>query len=204
MCNTRISEVMKNMEKIVWNKVLCQEVMKYGENMEKRNSDISWRKFRELYAIFKVEIKFWYCMFHKKVANAMPWNIKKTHFHPVWNIQKHKIPVDGIKVKFGAKVNSGQIKQSIKQTKIRFGKLEEIKQSNLESWRFGKLEIKQSNLEDLEIKQSNLESWRFGKLEDWKIFESCKLRKLNILKVEKLKFGKFKLKAGKWICQILA
>ena len=64
---------------------LCQEVMKYGENMEKRNSDISWRNFRELYAIFKVEIKFWYCMFHKKVANAMPWNIKKTHFHPVWN-----------------------------------------------------------------------------------------------------------------------
>ena len=61
------------------------------------------------------------------------------------------------------------------------------------------LKIKQSNfedledLEDLEIKQS-----RFGKLEDWKIFESCKLRKLNILKVEKLKFGKFKLKAGKW------
>ena len=52
---------------------------------------------------------------------------------------------------------------------------------------------------------------RFGKLEDWTIFESCKLRKLNILKVEKLKFGKFKLKAGKWkdqldswICQILA
>ena len=85
MCNTRISEVMKNMEKIVWNKVLCQEVMKYGENMEKRNSDISWRNFRELYAIFKVEIKFWYCMFHKKIANAMPWNIKKTHFHPVWN-----------------------------------------------------------------------------------------------------------------------
>ena len=83
--------------------------------------------------------------------------------------------MDGIEVKFGAKVNSGQIKQSIKQIKIRFGKLE----------------IKQSNLEDLEIKQSNLESWRFGKLEDWKIFESCKLRKLNILKVEKLKFGKF-------------
>ena len=66
---------------------LCQEVMKYGENMEKRNSDISWRNFRELYAIFKVEIKFWYCMFHKKIANAMPWNIKKTHFHPVWNSQ---------------------------------------------------------------------------------------------------------------------
>ena len=66
---------------------LCQEVMKYGENMEKRNSDISWRNFRELYAIFKVEIKFWYCMFHKKVANAMPWNIKKTHFHPVWNTE---------------------------------------------------------------------------------------------------------------------
>ena len=109
----------------------------------------------------------------------------------MWNIQKHKIPGDGIEVKLGAKVNSGQIKQSIKQTKIRFGKLEEIKQSNLESWRFGKLEIKQSNLEDLEIKQSNLESWRFGKLEDWKIFESCKLRNLKILKVEKLKFGKF-------------
>ena len=143
-----------------------------------------------------------------------PEILRKSHFHPVWNIQKHKIPVDGIEVKFGAKVNSGQIKQSIKQIKIRFGKLkeikqsnleswrfgklEEIKQSNLESWRFGKLEIKQSNLEDLEIKQSNLESWRFGKLEDWKIFESCKLRKLNILKVEKLKFGKFKLKAGKW------
>ena len=44
---------------------------------------------------------------------------------------KHKIPVDGIEVKFGAKVNSGQIKQSIKQIKIRFGKLKEIKQSNL-------------------------------------------------------------------------
>ena len=30
---------------------------------------------------------------------------------------KHKIPVDGIEVKFGAKVNSGQVIQSIKQTK---------------------------------------------------------------------------------------
>ena len=41
-----------------------------------------------------------------------------------WNIQKHNIPVDGIKVKFGAKVNSDQTKQSIKQNK-----------SNLESWK---------------------------------------------------------------------
>ena len=58
---------------------------------------------------------------------------------------KHKIPVDGIEVKFGAKVNSGQVIQSIKQTtKIKPGKLEEIKT------------IKPRRLEDLII----------GKLED--------------------------------------
>ena len=78
-----------------------------------------------------------------------------------------------------------------------------LKNSSYQEWTKSNQTIKikpwkSKDLEDLEIKQSNLESWRFGKLEDWKIFESCKLRKLNILKVEKLKFGKFKLKAGEW------
>ena len=52
---------------------------------------------------------------------------------------KHKIPVDGIEVKFGAKVNSGQIKQS-----------------NIESWQIWK--SNNQTLADLEIKQSNFES----------------------------------------------
>ena len=75
-----------------------------------------------------------------------------------------------------------------------------------------KQSIKQSNLGKLEeIKQSNIESWKIWKAERLKNFESCKLRKLNISKVGKLKSGKFKLKAGKrkdeldfGICQILA
>ena len=76
-----------------------------------------------------------------------------------------------------------EIKQSIKQSNL--GKLEEIKQSNIESckiWKVGRNQtIKHWKLEDLGIKQSKLESLksnnqtlkvgRFGKLKDWRILK---------------------------------
>ena len=88
--------------------------------------------------------------FTRKLQMLCAEILRKSHFHPVWNIQKHNIPGDGIKVKFGAKVNSGQIKQSIKQIKIRFGKLKEIKQSKLKIWKVGRNQtIKPWKLKDL-------------------------------------------------------
>ena len=83
-------------------------------------------------------------MFHKRSCQCL---------HCTEIFKNTKIPVDGIKVKFGAKVNSDQIKQSIKQNK-----------SNLESW-------KKSNNQTLKVGRFG-RFGRFGnqtiKLENWK------------------------------------
>ena len=148
------------MERIVWNKVLCQEVMKYGENMEKRISDISWRKFRRLYDIFYVEINTLIKACFTRKLQMLSLKYQNHNSILWWNIQKHNIPVDGIKVKFGAKVNSDQTWKVGRNQTIKLWKLED-----LEGWKtekFRKLNILKLKSWNLEFLSGNLENGKMS------------------------------------------